>query len=186
MFIPLLETIDIENKDITADALLPQRKLADYLDGRQAHYHFTVKGNQPTPQADITRLFQNRQAPDLTLVSPPDHGRIEARRLWCSTALNAYLDFPHVGQAFLIEREVLHKKTGKRTCETARGITSEYLQKEGCTAAPLRHQHPSSLLGRQNQHRRNHAPSHPKHPLALRLSANDQKLHRPCLRLTPV
>lgn len=124
MFIPLLETIDIQNKDITADALLTQRKLAAYLVGRQAHYHFTVKGNQPTLQADIALFFQNRQAPDYTLVSPPDHGRIETRRIWCSTALNAYLDFPHVGQTFLIEREVLYKKSGRRTSETALGITS--------------------------------------------------------------
>jgi len=124
MFIPLLETIDIQNKDITADALLTQRKLAAYLVGRQAHYHFTVKGNQPTLQTDIALFFQNRQAPDYTLVSPPDHGRIETRRIWCSTALNAYLDFPHVGQTFLIEREVLYKKSGRRTSETALGITS--------------------------------------------------------------
>lgn len=41
-----------------------------------------------------------------------------------STALNGYLDFPHVGQVFLIEREVLVKKTGKRTRETVLGITS--------------------------------------------------------------
>ena len=46
------------------------------------------------------------------------------RSIWCSTALNAYLDFPHVGQVFLIERESLTKKTGKRSREIALGITS--------------------------------------------------------------
>ncbi|MCI0401150.1 MAG: hypothetical protein L0Z68_07600, partial [Gammaproteobacteria bacterium] len=30
------------------------------------------------------------------------HGRIETRTIWTTTALNAYLDFPHVGQAFVI------------------------------------------------------------------------------------
>jgi len=124
MFIPLLDAIDIKGKDITADALLTQRKLATYLVEREAHYHFTAKGNQATLQADIALLFQNRQEPDFVEVSPPDHGRIETRRIWCSTALNAHLDFPHVGQVFLIEREVLNKKTGKLTKETARGITS--------------------------------------------------------------
>ena len=124
MFIPLLEAIDIQGKDITADALLTQRKLATYLVARRAHYHFTVKGNQPTLQADIARLFQDRKAPDYVDLSPPEHGRIETRRIWCSTALNAYLDFPHVGQVFLIEREVVHKKSGKTTRETALGITS--------------------------------------------------------------
>ena len=46
------------------------------------------------------------------------------RRIWCSAALNAYLDFPHVGQVFLIERESIEKKTGKLRRETALGVTS--------------------------------------------------------------
>lgn len=124
MFIPLVDAIDIEGKDITADALLTQRKLADYLVGRGAHYHFTVKGNQSTLQADISLLFDGRGTPDYSEVTPPEHGRIETRRIWCSTKLNAYLDFPQVGQVFLIEREVFHKKSKKCTLETALGVTS--------------------------------------------------------------
>ena len=46
MFSAVLDAIEIEGKTITADALLTQRKLASYLVGRNAHYHFTVKGNQ--------------------------------------------------------------------------------------------------------------------------------------------
>lgn len=126
MFIPVLDAIDIQGKDITGDALLTQRKLATYLvEEREAHYHFTVKGNQPTLQDDIALLFKNRNAkPDFTSTSPPGHGRIETRRIWCSTELNDYLDFPHVSQVFLIEREVVKKKSKKRTLETALGITS--------------------------------------------------------------
>lgn len=44
----MLDAIDIAGLDITADALLTQRDLASYLVERGAHYHFTVKGNQPT------------------------------------------------------------------------------------------------------------------------------------------
>jgi len=125
MFVPLLDGIDIQGKDLTGDALLAQRGLATYVVGREAHYHFTVKGNQPTLQADIELLFQERNAvPDYVSVSPPDHGRIETRRIWCSTALNTYIDFPHVGQVFQIEREVFHKKSGKRTVESVVGVTS--------------------------------------------------------------
>jgi len=41
--IPLLDAIDIQNKDITADALLTQRHFADYLvQKRNAHYHFQL------------------------------------------------------------------------------------------------------------------------------------------------
>ena len=124
MAIVLLKTCNIAGRNITGDALLTQRALAAYIVGQQAHYHFTVKGNQPILERDIALLFDNRAAPDFTEVMPPDHGRIETRRIWCSTALNAYLDFPHVGQAFLIERETVEKKTGTCSREIALGITS--------------------------------------------------------------
>ena len=125
MAIPLLEAIDIQGKDITTDALLTQRKLARYLvEERKAHYHFTVKGNQPTLLQDLALYFQHRQQPDFVEHTPPDHGRIETRKIWTTTALNTYLDFPHVGQAFVIEREAIDKKTGKRSHDIAFGLTS--------------------------------------------------------------
>ena len=125
MAIPLLEAIDIEGKDVTADALLTQRKLAKYLvEERQAHYHFTVKGNQRGILQDVALFFQDRQQPDFVQHTPPDHGRIETRKIWTTTELNDYLDFPHVGQAFVIERHSTEKKTGLSSCEIAYGITS--------------------------------------------------------------
>lgn len=124
MTIPLLDAIAIQGKTITADALLTQRKIADYVVKRQAHYHFTVKNNQPTLRQDIALFFENRQTPDVIDLTPPDHGRIETRKIWTTTELNSYLDFPHVGQAFVIERESIEKKTGKRTHEVVYGVTS--------------------------------------------------------------
>ena len=121
---PLLEGGDIAGKDVTGDALLTQRALARYLVERHAHYHFTVKGNQATLEHDIALLFEQREAADFVEITAPDHGRIETRRIGCSTALNAYLDFPYVGQVFLIEPGSLNKKTGAQTCEIALGITS--------------------------------------------------------------
>lgn len=124
MVIPLLQAIEVSGCNITADALHTQRKLASYLVERQAHYFFSVKGNQPTLQSDIALLFRNRGNPDFTQISAGEHGRIETRRIWCSHALNEHLDFPHVGQVFLIERERIEKKTGATTLEIAYGITS--------------------------------------------------------------
>jgi predicted transposase YbfD/YdcC len=125
MAIPLLETLDLKNKDITADALLTQRKIAKYLvKDRHAHYHFTIKGNQRGVLEDVALSFQNRKQPDFVQHSPPDHGRIETRKIWTTTELNGYLNFPHVGQAFLIERHSLEKKSGLSSCEIAYGITS--------------------------------------------------------------
>ena len=124
MAIPLLDAIDIQGKDISADALLTQRAFARYLvEDRQAHYHFTVKGNQSGLLEDLTLYFQNRQEPERVTVDC-GHGRIETRQIWTTSALNGYLDFPHVGQAFAIERETIEKKTGKRSHEIAYGITS--------------------------------------------------------------
>ncbi len=124
MAIPLLKTCDLAGKDITADALLTQRALATYLVEQQAHYHFTGKGNQPTLERDIALLFEKRQKPDFVEITPLDHGRIETRSIWCSTALNAYIPFPHVAQVFLIEREIIEKKTGQYAREIALGMTS--------------------------------------------------------------
>lgn len=129
MAIPLLAACDLAGKDITADALLTQCRLADFLVGRDdAHYHFTVKGNQPTLQRDIALHFAQRGAPDFAELPTLAHGRIETRRIGCRTALNEYLDFPHVRQVFLIEREVVIKTTGQRRCEVVLGITSRLPQ----------------------------------------------------------
>jgi predicted transposase YbfD/YdcC len=123
--IPLLDAIDIQGKEITADALLTQRKIATYLvKQRNAHYHFTVKNNQPGLFQDIALYFKDRQEPDFVHCEPPVHGRIEIRKIWTTTQLNGYLNFPHVGQAFVVQRESTDKKNGEYSCETAYGITS--------------------------------------------------------------
>jgi len=123
--IPLLEAIDIEGKEVSADALLTQRKLADYLvRERKAHYYFTVKGNPPGILQDLELYFQDRGQPHFVEHTPPDHGRIETRKVWTTTELNDYLDFPHVGQAFVVERHCTEKKTGETSREIAYGLTS--------------------------------------------------------------
>ena len=125
--IPLLDTIDIRGKTITADALLTQRELARYLvEERGAHYHFTVKGNQKTLLQDTVSYFDPlERQPDHTTVDSPDHGRIETRHIWVSTALNDYLNFPHVAQAFKVQRITAYKKSTKQTRDIAYGITSK-------------------------------------------------------------
>ena len=114
------------------DALLTRRAIASYVVARQAHYHFTVKGNQPGLESEIALLFQTCGDADFFEVTPPYHGRIETRSIWCSAALNGYLDFPSVGQVFRIERETIDKKTGARSRDragnhepyTARGLAA--------------------------------------------------------------
>lgn len=107
--------------------MLTQREFANYLvEERKGHYHFTAKGNQKTLMEDISFLFDNiDRQPDFTTVDPPDHGRIETRNIWTSTELNDYLDFPHVGQVFMIERITYFTKSGKETKVRAFGVTSK-------------------------------------------------------------
>jgi len=124
--IPLLEAIEIRGKTISADALLTQRGLARYLvEERGAHYHFTVKGNQKNLLEDTSFYFEQLDRPSDFTSTDSLHGRIETRKIWVTTELNGYLNFPHVGQAFMIERNTFFKKSGKESKEIAYGVTSK-------------------------------------------------------------
>jgi len=59
------------------------------------------------------------------------HGRIETRTITTTTWLNAYLDWPHVGQVFRLVRE--RRVKGKTTVEVVYGITRLSRQKADAT-----------------------------------------------------
>ncbi len=114
----------LDGKTVTADALLAQTRLADFLVERNAHYLFAIKANQSQLLDDIQRHFEQRGAPDFREKVQLQHSRAEQRAIWTTTALNDYVAFPHVGQAFLVERRVTFKNTGRQTVELAWGVTS--------------------------------------------------------------
>ena len=62
MFIPLVNGLDdIDGKTLTGDALLTQRKLAQYIvQERSAHYVLIAKDNQPSLAEAIRLIFANR------------------------------------------------------------------------------------------------------------------------------
>lgn len=127
MAAPLLAPLDIEGVCITADALLTQREFARHLvEDRKAHYHFTVKANQKTLLDDLQYYFENQpeEAPHAS-ETDAGHGRIETRKIWLTTQLNDYLDFPYIAQAFRIERESINKKNKVDSREIIYGITSQ-------------------------------------------------------------
>lgn len=75
---------------------------------------------------DISFGFEDiDREPDFSTVDGPDHGRIETRNIWTTTDLNEYLDFPYVGQAFMVERITYFTKSGKERRVIAYGITSK-------------------------------------------------------------
>ena len=94
------------------------------IEDKLAHYHFTVKANQPTLLEDLQYFFKDRKTPDTT-ITDYGHGRIETRKIWVTNKLNDYLDFPYVRQAFAIERKVVDKKTGKELLYFVKRISPE-------------------------------------------------------------
>ena len=136
--IPLLDQLgDLAGKTVTADALLTQTAIASYLRKHDAHYMFVAKGNQKTLLEDIQLWFHDdaNRPPDFAETTgkpingklPTAHGRWEQREIWTTTALNDYLVFPGVGQAFLIRRTRCQVRKGRvvdTTVDTCWGVTS--------------------------------------------------------------
>lgn len=115
--------MDLEGKVVTAYALLTQVKIANYIDEeRKADYVF--KDNQPTLKSHIETLNLKEKPCDHKTVDK-GHGRIEIRKIHCSTQQNDLIEFPHVAQVFCIEREVFRVKKEKTTTEVVYGITSQ-------------------------------------------------------------
>jgi predicted transposase YbfD/YdcC len=71
-----------------------------------------VKGNQRQLQQDLELLYRHLPPGEvLDHASTHDkHGdRVEVRQIWCSTALQGYLDWPQARQVALIHRRVEQK-----------------------------------------------------------------------------
>jgi len=125
----LLDEIEIAGKVITADALLTQKAIAEYLvKKRGAEFVFTVKENQPTLKRTIAALGLRARRCEAETTEKV-HGRLTTRRIWCDTSLKDSLPFPHVQQVFCIEREVTQLKKGLTTIEAVYGITSQSPEK---------------------------------------------------------
>ena len=126
------------HSDITGDALLTQRAIASYAVAPQAHYHFAVKGNQPGLESAIALLLLTCGDADFFEVTPPDHGRIETRSIWCGKALNGYFDSPASGRSFGSQPR---DRTGDHEPHTARGLAAT---RAGRQPRPLEHRKRSS------------------------------------------
>lgn len=105
-FCPLLEEIDITDVVITADALHAQRSHAQYLQERDAHFIFGLKGNQPKLASAAMKLLEGR--PAVAETHDRAHGRIEHRYLSVAAVpeeLAKKLNFPSAATFVAIYRE---------------------------------------------------------------------------------
>lgn len=130
----LLEALDLRDCVVTGDAMFTQRDLCEQIVLAGGDYVFPVKGNQAKLQEAIADVFMpspvtaghSRHILPETYAQTlsTGHGRIEYRYLTLSSQLNDYLDWPHLGQVFRLQRVVHHQKTGQITYQVVFGITS--------------------------------------------------------------
>jgi predicted transposase YbfD/YdcC len=143
----LLEAIDLQGCVVTGDAMFTQYDLCEQIVEAGGDYIFPVKDNHPNMLETIADVFMPAPvSPGHSRIPLPetdaqtvDHarGRTEYRYLTASSQLNDYLDWPHLGQVFRLQRVVQHHQTGKITYEVLFGITS--LTAEACSPDRLLH-----------------------------------------------
>jgi len=119
-FRPLLADLDLHGVVVTADALHTHPGAAEFLvTGKQAHYLFTVKANQPTLLARCAALPWHR-VPVVDRTRDQAHGRIEVRTLKAVTV--HHLGFPYAAQVIQVTRKrpvgVPHASTRRRRWQT--------------------------------------------------------------------
>jgi len=89
----LLEAIDIEGCDITADALHCQKETIATITHQKAHYTIAVKANQEHLYEDIVATFARLREQDTPSLQTDrtcekGHGRIETRQYWVTNQID--------------------------------------------------------------------------------------------------
>jgi predicted transposase YbfD/YdcC len=119
---PLLADLDLAGVVVTADALQTHRDAAEFLVTRkQAHYLFTVKGNQPTLLDRCAALPWHR-VPVADRTRDQAHGRAELRTLKAVTV--NHFGFPHAAQVVQVTRKIRDLHTRRWRTVTVYAITS--------------------------------------------------------------
>lgn len=123
MLTKLLDTLpDIAGVVVTADALHCQRDTAEYITGRDAHYIFTVKDNQPKLRKRLKSLPW-KQIPVLDTNTEHGHGRT-AKRTLKATEISQGIGFPGAVQVLQLTRTVTDRKTNHKHTEVVYAVTS--------------------------------------------------------------
>jgi predicted transposase YbfD/YdcC len=110
----LLANLDLAGAVVTADALHTHADAAEFLvTGKQAHYLFTVKANQPTLLHRCARLAWHH-VPVLDRTRDRAHGRVELRTLKAVSV--AGFGFPYTAQVIQVTRKT--RDLGRRRWRT--------------------------------------------------------------------
>ena len=130
----LRKSLDLRGKVVVGAALHTQRTLSVEIVQAGGHFVWIVKDNQPNTRQALAQLLappppplpgQGQPSLDFQTAKTVDKqaGRLEERTLTVSSLLNDYLDWPHLGQVFKLERRVTQLATGKSTCEVQYRLT---------------------------------------------------------------
>jgi predicted transposase YbfD/YdcC len=130
----LLKCLDLRNKVVVADAMHAQRQLSIQIVRAGGDFVWVIKDNQPNTRRAIEQLFAPEQPLPGQGCPPMDFrsaksvdkqaGRLEERTITTSSMLNDYLDWPHLGQVFKLERRFTNLSTGEVEHEVRYGLTS--------------------------------------------------------------
>jgi len=123
-----LMELALQGRVVTTDALLTQKPVAALIIDRGGDYVLPVKGNQQLTYEAIAHWFDSPAPYECpngeAQVVEKRHGRLTRWSIETSTALNDYLDWPHLAQVFKITCHVTFPKTGRTRTQTRYGITS--------------------------------------------------------------
>ncbi|MCI0685624.1 MAG: ISAs1 family transposase [Sporichthyaceae bacterium] len=121
-FAPLLADLDLAGVVVTADALQTHATAAEFLvTGKQAHYLFTVKANQPTLLDRCAQLAWQR-VPVLDRTRDRAHGRVELRTLKAVTV--HHFGLPHAAQVVQVTRKARELGTRRWRTVVVYAVTS--------------------------------------------------------------
>jgi len=115
----LLDSMDITDAVVSADAMHCQRETASHITGRGGHYVLTVKANQPTLRA-ACKALPWRDVPEVS-TTDPSHGR-RVRRTIKAVQAPDWIDFPGAAQIIQLRRTRTIK--GRKTIEVVYAICS--------------------------------------------------------------
>jgi predicted transposase YbfD/YdcC len=120
--VPLLADLDLAGAVVTADALHTHADAAELLvAGKQTHYLFIVKANQPTLLDRCARLAWHH-VPVLDRTRDRGHGRVELRTLKAVTV--HHFGFPHAAQVIQVTRKTRDLGTRRWRTVVVYAITS--------------------------------------------------------------
>ena len=136
----LLDSVDLDNAVVTADAAHAQRETAEYIAGKEedgnrgSDYFLFVKGNQPSLQRAVFDAIQQDgpRNPDHAELDR-GHGRTVRRSIWVTSAQE--IDFPHVTRIARIRRDRYDSDGTLLSKEIVHAITS--LGEDRASAAGL-------------------------------------------------